>query len=169
MNPAVEIVKVRVEELPVCRLIGKRYVDADRDQAGSFHGQWVKWNKNRCCEPLLGDILPGDAGDVLGFMRIVGGVFEYWIGRFCRAEAAVPEKYQALDIAPRRIAVSFLRGLDGDPAIFAMHDAVLGNLAKQGFLLDAEPFFFERYSPGRFDRADEENRIVLDYGVTVRK
>ena len=102
-------------------------------------------------------------------MRIADGVFEYWIGRFCRADAPVPTGYAALDIPERKVAVSYLRGPTGDPAIFAMHDAVLGNLAKQGFLLDAAPFFFERYSPGRFDRPDEEDRIVLDYGVTVRR
>jgi len=164
----IQITGHRTEDLPPRRLIGKRYTNLDRDQTGSFAPKWKLWMQTRSCEPLFLLKLEGEAGEILGFMRSVDGNFEYWIGRHCRPDAAVPTGYESLDLPAAKIAVVFLRGPAGDPAIFQQHDDCLKHLAQAGFSLARPPFFAERYVTGRFCHPDADGLITLDYLVSVQ-
>lgn len=158
----------RTENLPPRRLIGKRYTNVDRDPSGSFAPKWKLWMQNRCCEPLFLLKLEGDAGEILGFMRSTDGNFEYWIGRNCRTDAAVPPGYEYLDLPAAKIAVVFLRGAVNDPSIFGMHEECLKYLTQKEFTLTRPPFFAERYVTNRFCHPDTDGLITLDYLVSVQ-
>lgn len=159
----IQITGCRAEELPPRRLIGKRYTNQDRNQAGSFAPKWQQWLQNRCCEPLYPLTMPGIGENILGFMRSIDGNFEYWIGRHCRPDAAAPAGYDYLDLPAAKAAVVFLREEPNDPSIFEMHDDCLKYLAAKGFTLAKPPFFAERYVTGRFCHPDADGKITLDY------
>lgn len=163
----IEIIKMSIESFPSRRLIGRRFTDEDRDENGSFAGRWDRWIEEKGCEPLLPLMLPGEAGAVLGFMRTDNGVFEYWIGRFCRTDAPVPHGYQMRELPPANVAVVYLRGRQYDRAIYDMHAEVLKYIVSHGYNPADKPFFFERYVLPRFVEPDEKGRIVLDYGVAI--
>lgn len=164
----IQITGCQVEQLPPRRLIGKRYTNLDRDPSGSFAPKWKLWMQNRCCEPLYPLTLPDVGQDILGFMRCDNGNFEYWIGRNCRIDAAVPPLYEYLDLPAAKVAVVFLRGSVNDPAIFQMHDDCLKHLVQRGFTLAQPPFYIERYATCRFCHPDADGQITLDYLIAVQ-
>ncbi len=164
----IQIIGHRTEDLPPRRLVGKRYTNVDRDPSGSFAPKWKVWMQTRSCEPLFLLKLEADAGEILGFMREDNGNFEYWIGRHCRPDAAVPPDYESLDLPAAKIAVVFLRGAANDPSIFGMHEECLKYLTQKGFTLALPPFFAERYVTGRFCHPDADGLITLDYLISVQ-
>ncbi|MEA4863580.1 MAG: GyrI-like domain-containing protein [Victivallaceae bacterium] len=163
----IEITRLSIESFPSRRLIGKRFTNDDRNEQGNFADQWHTWLDEKGCEPLLPLMLPGEAGALLGFMRTDNGMFEYWIGRFCRVDAPVPHGYQMRELPPANVAVAYLCGPQNDRAIYAMHDDVIKYLLSHGYSVADKPFFFERYVLPRFVEPDEKGNIVLDYGVAI--
>lgn len=164
----IEILRCETEMLPECKLIGKCFTDADSDEHGGFGGKWQQWFQEQSCTPLVPLRVNPAGDDIIGFMRMEPGGFAYWIGHFCRPDAVTPSGYAALPLPAAKVAVVYLRGAQGDPAIFGMHDACVEYLAGHGFTLAAAPFFFERYVCPRFTTPDAEGRVILDYGVAVQ-
>lgn len=164
----IEIIRHEIETLPTCKLIGKRYTDADRDENHSFAGQWQQWFKDQACTPLRSLRVNPALDDIVGFMRMHEGKFEYWIGHFCRPDAVAPAGYRELLLPEAKVAIVYLRGKQGDPAIFGMHDECVADITRQGLKLATPPFFFERYVCSRFTTPDADGKIILDYGVAIQ-
>ena len=163
---AMDIVKVYRETLPAVRLIGKRYGDGDRDANGSFGPKWDEWNENRWFDPLFpfaAEMTDGDA--TLGFMRFNEGTFEYWIGLFCKAGTPVPDGFSHLDLETAEFATCWVRGSMENGEIFGEEPCMKGMEAieKEGWKLEPESWFCERYADARFMKKDEEGKVILDY------
>lgn len=165
----IDIIRHEIETLPARKLIGKRYSDADRDENNSFAGKWHEWFNDQACTPLAALRANPDLDDILGFMRLNNGKFEYWIGHFCRPGAITPPGYAELPLPEARVAIVYLRGAQGDPAIYGMHEACVAYLNGQGLQSATPPFFFERYVCSRFITPDAEGKIILDYGIAIEK
>lgn len=164
-----EIIKCFKEHLPALRLIGKRYSDSDRDSYGSFGGKWGEWFANGWFDQLesLGS-LPENDNAYLGAMRCVNNSFEYWIGMFFPTGTEVPDGYSYVDIPEGDIATCYIYGREDNGEIYSMHDACMNKVAEQGFELQKDPWFFERYNCPRFTTPDEHGNVILDYCAYIK-
>ena len=163
----IEILRYEVEMLPERKLVGKCYTNGDRDEHGSFAQKWDEWIETESCLPLAPLLVDAVSNDILGFMRMNNGVFEYWIGYFCLPDAIAPPGYSELMLPPSKMAVVYLRGKNGDREIYGMYDACVAYLQRQGVQLGSE-FHLERYSRTRFSNLDSEGCIILDYGFAIQ-
>lgn len=170
-----EIVKCYRQEVPAVRFVGKCYGDDDRHDGG-FGMQWDEWHQNGYFEPLeaaLGDpkALYEDGDAYIGLMRWKEGEpFQYWIGMFLPAGAAVPAGYGSVDFDAGTLGICWMHGLDND--CFAQEGKGLGRLSEQGWepLQDKEGaiWFFERYGCPRFTTPDADGKIILDLGYYIK-
>lgn len=165
-----EIIKVYKEHLPLLRLIGKRYTDSDRVEGG-FGMKWGEWYRNGWFGEIekLG-VLPENGDAYLGVMRCVNGIFEYWIGMFFPVGTQVPEGYSFVDIAEGDIATCWVYGKEANGELYGLepHNMCMDKIAKQGWLLQDEPCFFERYNCPRFTTPDEKGNVILDYCIYIK-
>ena len=164
-----EIIKVYKEKLPAVRFIGKCYTDADRINGGFGH-LWGEWFQNGWFAPLekLGAVKQIENGH-LGFMRCYPN-FEYWIGVFLPPEVTVPDGYGFIDLAEGEVGICWIKGKDDDGSIYNMHEKCLEKLKENGmseYRTDDtnRNLFFERYNCPRFTEKDEQDNIILDYGI----
>jgi len=165
-----EILRCFKEHLPAVRLIGKRYTDDDRNTYGNYGSKWEEWHANGWFGELekLGSVLEnGDA--YLGVMRCKGS-FKYWIGMFFPAGTAVPEGYASADIPEGDIAVCYIYGRSDNGEIYGQkaHEACMERISCQGFDLQEDPWFFERYNCPRFTTPDKQGNVILDYCIYIK-
>ncbi|HHY23601.1 MAG TPA: GyrI-like domain-containing protein [Clostridiaceae bacterium] len=162
-----EIVKCYKEHLPALRLIGKRYTDSDRI-GGSFGAKWGEWFQNGWFAEVekLGP-LPENGDAYLGVMRCINGNFEYWIGMFFPTGTTVPEGYAYTDIPEGDIGTCYIYGHEDTGELYGLdaHNACMDEIAKAGWKLQQDPWFFERYNCPRFTTPDEHGKVILDYCV----
>lgn len=165
-----EIIKCFKEHLPALRLIGKRYIDSDRDSHGSFGNKWGEWFKNGWFSEIekLG-ALPENGDAYLGAMKCINGKFVYWIGMFFPAETTVPEGFAYADIPEGDIATCYIYGREDSGELYGLeaHNACMEEIAKKGWKLQKDPWFFERYNCPRFTTPDEHGKVILDYCAYV--
>jgi hypothetical protein len=165
-----EIIKVYKEHLPPLRLIGKRYTDLDRVDGG-FGAKWGEWFRNGWFEQIekLG-VLPENGDAYLGVMRCINNSFVYWIGMFFPTGTPVPEEYSFADIAEGDIAACWIYGKENSGELYGIkpHNSCMEKVAGQGWVLQENPWFFERYNCPRFTTPDEKGNVILDYCIYVK-
>jgi len=96
--------------------------------------------------------------------------FEYWIGIFFPPNTNVPAGYNYIDLEEGNVGVCFIKGNETDGSIYDMHDACIKKLQENDMsnLKSDEQnraYFFERYNCPRFTEKDENDDIILDYGI----
>lgn len=165
---AAKIVEVKREHFPKARFIGKRYTDADRVN-GMFGAKWGKWWANDWFTPLeeMG-VLPLNDG-CMAAMRVVDGVFEYWIGYFFAEGTAAPEGYEFVDTEPVDFAKFWIYGNENNGELYGMdvHNMCLEEIKKRGWERFEDNWCFERYNCPRFTTPDENGNVILDYGISI--
>lgn len=174
-----EIVKAYTQVLPPVRFIGKKYGDSDRVD-GSFAFAWQKWMDEDSFMPIIEaaggqlvlDQLYEDGNACLGLMRYKPDVpdpFQYWIGLFTPASTIVPEGYEYVDFEASHLGVCWYLGQE--PDIYGKEDLAMYKLEERGHkcITDNEGafWFFERYSPQRFNEKDSDGNVILDIGFFI--
>lgn len=167
---AIEIIKTYKEHFPALRLIGKRYLDKDRAENGSFGHKWGEWFQNGWFEVL--EKLPQiseNEDSYLGAMRVVGCEFEYWIGMFFLENTPVPEGFEAVDIAPFDVSTCWIYGSEKNGEIYGLnaHNLCVAASDEQGFIRKDNDWCFERYNCPRFTTPDEKGNVILDYCIAI--
>ena len=166
---AVEIRKTYKESFPSLRLIGKKYSDADR-QGGSFGHKWGEWFQNSWFDEIekLGPIAEND-DSYLGVMRVVDGMVEYWIGMLFPVGTEVPAGFESVDIPAFDAAVCWLYGSEKNGELYGLevHNMVVAEAAKHGFIRKDDDWCFERYNCPRFTAPDDKGNVILDYGIAI--
>ena len=117
-----EIVKTFNNDMPEVKLIGKRYIDEDRDASGAFvrHGEAFLregiFDILKKCERI-----PGVSEDLVGVIRVAeGDGFEYWIGALLAPTAEVPDGLESLDIPAGKLGVCWRYGNDKNGELYRM-------------------------------------------------
>lgn len=169
---AAEVIKCYREHLPALRLIGKRYTNGDRGANGSFGHIWGEWFEKGWFGNIekLGS-LPENGNAYLGVMRCVNDSFEYWIGMFFPEGTTAPEGYSYIDIPEGDIATCYIYGREDNGELYGMdaHNVCMREIAAEGWTLQNDPWFFERYNCPRFTTPDEHGKVILDYCVYINK
>lgn len=165
------IIKIYKEHMPPLRLIGKRYTDADRAPNGSFSNKWGEWFANGWFDEIekLGALKENDDA-YLGVMRCVNNDFEYWIGMFFPQNTPVPEGFSSVDIQAGELATCWLYGREdtGELYGFDAHNQSLEKIQEQGWQIDYNPWYIERYNCPRFTTPDENGKVILDYCIYLK-
>ncbi|GHV34253.1 hypothetical protein FACS18949_09960 [Clostridia bacterium] len=164
-----EIVKVYTEALPASRLIGLRYVDADRLN-GSFGHKWGEWFHNgRFAELEKLGSLPENGDAYVGAMRVADGVFEYWIGMFFPKDTPPLQGFEYADVPALNYATFWLYGDEKSGELFGMdaHERCLDEIKRRGWARKDDDWCMERYNCPRFTTPDDKGNVILDYCVSV--
>ncbi|GHU78790.1 hypothetical protein AGMMS49992_30040 [Clostridia bacterium] len=164
-----KITNVQKVSYPQCRFIGKRYVDGDRLNNGSFGHKWGEFFQNGWFEPLekLGGL--AEAGDAyVGLMRDADP-FEYWIGMFFPSDTEAPEGYTYVDIPATDYAICWLYGDEKTGELYGMdaHERCVNAAKEHGMARKDGGWAFELYNCPRFTTPDEHGNVVLDYGIEI--
>ena len=166
----VEIIKVYRESFPSLRLIGKRYMNKDRDVNGGFGAKWGEWFEKNYFETLeeLGS-LPENGDAYLGCMRCVDE-FEYWIGMFFPEETPIPDGYMYVDIPSGDVGTCWIYGREDNGEIYGQepHEICLSRIKEAGWQVAENAWFFERYNCPRFTTHDENGKVILDYCIYLK-
>jgi len=166
---AVEIRKTYKEHFPSLRLIGKCYSDKDRIN-GSFGHKWGEWFQNGWFDKLeqLNPIPENDDG-YLGVMRVVDGMVEYWIGMFFSENTQAPEGFEYQDIPAFSAATCWLYGDEKNGELYGLeiHNMVVAEANKHGFIRKDDDWCFERYNCPRFTTPDDKGNVILDYSISI--
>lgn len=166
----VEIIKAYRESLPSLRLIGKRYMDEDRDANGGFGAKWGEWFEKGYFKTLeeLGS-LPENGDAYLGCMRCVDE-FEYWIGMFFPEETPVPDGYMYVDIPSGDVGTCWIYGREDNGEIYGQepHEMCISKIKEAGWQIAKDTWFFERYNCPRFTTPDEKGKVILDYCIYLK-
>jgi hypothetical protein len=166
----VEIIKVYKESLPSLRLIGKKYLNGDRDTYGSFSEKWNEWFVNGYFKILeeLGS-LPENEGAYVGCMRCKDE-FEYWIGMFFPENTEVPDGYEYVDIPESDIGTCWIYGREDNGELYGDGplNMCVSKITEEGWNIDEDSWFFERYNCPRFTTADEKGKVILDYCMYLK-
>ena len=170
---AARIVKTEQLLRPACRLVGRRYTEADRKN-GSFAHIWGEGFQKGLFAPLEQTALPQGAdaffdGSYIGAMRMAEGGFEYWIGMFLPLDAPVPEGYGHAELPEEPCALFWIYGNEGSGEIYGMSAEALcqAELDKRGWMRLDTGWHFERYNCPRFTTPDAQGNVILDYGVPL--
>lgn len=169
---AAKLVKVEKASFPAVRLIGRRYTEADRKD-GTFSHKWGEWFARGLFSALEKLPLPEKDcfcdGSYIGAMRMLDGVFEYWIGMFFPPDAAVPEGYSHADLPENSLALFWIYGNEGSGELYGMSAERLcqAELDQRGWTRKADGWHFERYNCPRFTAPDAEGNVILDYGIPL--
>lgn len=162
---AAEIIKIYKEHLPSLRLIGKSYTEEDRVNGG-FGTRWGDWFSNDWFSKIESLGLWDEYEDsYIGFINILDDTYEYWIGMFFPPGTQAPEGFSSLDIPEGNIAACWIYGSEEEGDLYgtkAMNICAQA-IAEQGWLLNDNYSFFERYNCPRFTRPDEKGNVILDY------
>lgn len=166
-----ELVKVYKEQLPALRLIGKLYTDKDRIN-GTFTSKWNEWFSNGWFE-ILEKLGPHEDA-CFGAMRMAqdadGEHFEYWICMLLPEGTTVPEGFDYVDIPQGNIAVGWICGSESNGEIYGGEplNLCLSAFRQEGWELQENPWYFERYTCPRFTTPDEKGNVILDYCVYIK-
>lgn len=168
-----EIIKVYKENFPTLKLIGKKYLNSDRDQYGTFSKHWDTWFQKGWFKPL-DEVVKAYGGDdaYLGCMRNYQG-FEYWIGILASENAEVPEGYQCELIPASEVGICWVYGSPDNGELYSceVDRACEAKFLEQGWQVvnrdgsEKNSWFFERYACPRFIEKDEKGNVILDFGV----
>ncbi len=162
-----QIVNCSIEECAASRFIGRRYTPADSIN-GSYSHKWGEWWAQNLFAPLEKlPHLPIVGDSTMAAMRVVDGQLEYWIGFFCPPDTAVPEGYEAVDVAPRRYAVCWTKGPESDLYGLENHHRCLEKLTQNGWQRAEDDWCIERYNCPRFTTPDENGEVILDYCIAI--
>lgn len=167
-----KIVKAEKCSFPACRLLGRRYTEADR-QDGSFAHKWGEWFAGNLFAALEHLPLPeGDEfydGAYIGAMRMADGEFEYWIGMFFPEDTAVPEGFESVDLPAGSCALLWICGNEASGEIYGMSAERLcqAELDRRGWRRKEGGWHFERYNCPRFTNPDAAGDVILDYGIPL--
>jgi len=166
-----EIIKVYKQSVGATRFIGKKYGNADRVD-GDFGAKWGEWHENDWFNMLKqsfdGNISEAieDYGSHIGLMREdESGQFEYWIGLFMPAGAAVPEGFASIDFPAGNLGVCWIYGKEEE--VFMLEGKCGERLEKEGFAFSSD-WCFERYNCPRFTTPDEKGNIIIDICFYVK-
>lgn len=164
-----ELLKCYVEQQPAVRFIGKKYLDQDRNEFGSFGSKWMEWFANDWFTPLH-QLMPKALQfehqlSNIGLMREKQGEpFQYWIGMFCPITAKVPEGYQFIDFPSSTLGVTWIEGKE--PDIYGKEGQCADLLGKNGHTIVGDKagafWFYERYVCPRFTKPNEQGHRILD-------
>lgn len=162
-----EIKNIFKETVPAARLIGRRYTDDDREN-GLFAHKWCEFFMNGWFNRLeqAGGI---EEFDYLGMMRVVNGVFEYWIGMLFTPGADVPDGFDFVDFDAFDAAVFWIYGNPESVEIYGhdVHCKCLGLLPENGWTRKENGWWIERYNCPRFTEAGERGNVILDYYLAI--
>lgn len=162
-----EIKNIFKETIPKSRLIGKCYTDNDRVDGGFGH-KWCEFFGNGSF-----DILEKAGGkadfDYLGMMRVVNGVFEYWVGMLAEPGTAPPEGFECAEVDTFDAAVFWFYGKEDSGELFGMepHNRALAEITAKGWKRREDGWCIERYNCPRYTTPDEFGNVILDYYVEV--
>jgi predicted transcriptional regulator YdeE len=175
-----EIIKVYKESHPPLRIIGKRYTQAERDpETGLFSPRWGEWfAAERFAE--LEALTPQDETNGGAYIGLIGnsdennsddGV-EYWIGMFFPRETPVPEGFDSADIPASEVGVCWLHGTE--PKLYTQSLECAAALLAEDMPVPRHDelgrwWEFERYNCPRFTEPDADGKIILDYGVYLKR
>ena len=162
-----KIVKVYKENMPHVKLVGKRYTNKDRDESGTFACYWQQCFSENWPELLWQDKNSVKVNDALvGAMRMFGenGEFEYWIGALLAHDAKILDGFESVDITSGELGVCWLYGNDKSGELYSMEasDMAMAALIEQGWKINEQGWFFERYNCPRFTVPDEDGNVILD-------
>lgn len=165
-----EIVKVFKESMPKVKFIGRRYLEKDRDQFGSFGSLWGEWFARGYFDKLkgAGKGIEKVSDDFIGLMRMTSETeMEYWIGIFMAPEDEVPEGFESVMLDAGELAVAYVHGTSDDGDVYGEEpfNKALEAWAKEGFKIELMAWCFERYNSPRFTEPDENGKIILDLCV----
>lgn len=165
----VQLIDLFKETLPKVKLIGKRYIDSDRDQYGSFGQKWEEWFQNGYFTVLEKKITNHPYPDYLGVMRETESGFEYWIGMFFPESENDIAGFDAVMIEKSEMAVGYLYGNPDNGELYGMdpHMMVIKKIAEMGWV-SANTWFIERYNCPRFTKKDDQGNVILDYCVFLK-
>lgn len=175
VNSAVRIVNMYCEHLPALRLIGKRYTREDMDADMMFGSKWNEWFQNGWFDYL------GSMGCLAGFEYTVIMGFHmaeqqsWWICMFFPSGTEVPDGFSYVDLPEGDVGICWLHADRNEPALFKMstHDLCKRKLQDAGCTVRVDfngvpsKWSFERYDNKRFLTADENGKIILDYGTYI--
>ena len=166
---AAEIIKIYKEKFPALRLIGKRYSDNDRKNGGFGH-KWGEWFQNGRFNELekLNPISENDDG-YLGVMRVIDGRVEYWIGMFFPENTKCPDGFDYEDIPAFDAATCHVYGNEKNGELYGLevHNMVVLEANKHGFIRKDDDWCFERYNCPRFTSPDDKGNVILDYCISI--
>lgn len=168
----VDAVNVYRQETPPLRFVGIKYGDEDR-VFGGFGLLWRKWFKINKFAPIDALCAPApieDGNAEIGLMRVKEGEpFEYWIGKFVKADSSVPTGYEALDFPESVWGIVWLKGKGGKA--FGKESFAWRQCGAQGMQIKRDgqgaQWSFERYAD-RYRQKDEEGKSILDIGFLVQ-
>ena len=168
---AAQIIKMYKEHFSTARLIGKRYTDGDRVD-GIFAEKWGQWFQNKWFHKILGDslsVMPDDFGSYLGFMRVIEGEFEYWIGTAFPPDTPVPDGFEYIDLGECDVATYWIYGNEQSGELFDpdVHERCLAQLAENGYTPKENAWCMERYTCPRYTEPDEKGNVILDYCIAI--
>jgi predicted transcriptional regulator YdeE len=166
-----EIIKVYREAQPALRLIGKRYLDRDRDpNTGLFAPKWGEWHANGWFDLLEKHAAPDatNGGAYIGLMGSGDDGFEYWIGIFFPEGTEPPDGFDYADIPASDVGVCWIRGTE--PDIYTQTLQCYAELLGEDMRVPTRDalgrwYEFERYNCPRFTDADADGNVILDYAV----
>lgn len=160
-----EIIKVYRQSLPDMRFVGRCYTEADRKD-GTFSHKWGEWFGQGLFEPLelKGTDEPfEDCNAYYGLCRCnAANLFEYWIGVFLPADAAVPEGYASVDFGASDVAVCWVQGKEPDIYFADTYAAIREKGYEWKPDVNGTRWCFERYVCPRFTTPDENGNVILD-------
>lgn len=170
---AAKIVKTEKLRRPACRLVGRRYTEADRKN-GSFAHKWAECFDQGFFGPLeqAAPSRDGDGffdGSYIGAMRMAEGGFEYWIGLFLPQDAPVPEGYGCAELPEEECALFWIYGNESSGELYGMSAEALcqAELDRRGWVRRDAGWHFERYNCPRFTAPDSQGNVILDYGIPL--
>jgi len=144
---ALKITKIRTENLPTLRFIGKQCMCSPTD----FVAKWDEWIKNGWFEQLEKLGVAPENGDVyLGMTSDCGS--RYWIGLLFPPGTPTPDGFEYADILASNYVTFGIAGKK-DGELSGEDGAVLcfGEMDKRGLSHDPDGQDFERYSRPTLD------------------
>lgn len=177
-NNRCSVIKCYKQDLPAMRFVGKCYKNNDRVN-GFFGHCWGQWFSEGYFEPLEKLITDdfssvyAEAGDYVALMKCKEGAsedyFEYWIGMFLPADCEVPEGYGYIDIKHTAAAICWFKGPEME--LYANEDDCFRMFEEKKLKYSSEQdggfYSFERYSCPRFTEPDDDNNVILDFGIFI--
>lgn len=165
----VQLIDLFKEFLPTVKFIGKRYLDRDRDQYGSFSQKWEEWFQKGYFQTLEKQLTDHPYPEYLGLMRETKSGFEYWIGMYFPESQADISGFESVMVEKSDVAVGYLYGNPDNGELYGMdpHMMVINKITEMGWK-PANTWFVERYNCPRFTEKDAQGNVILDYCVFLK-
>ncbi|HPF54086.1 MAG TPA: effector binding domain-containing protein [Eubacteriales bacterium] len=162
------IIGTELADMPKLKFIGKKYLDEDRNEYGTYGHRWGEWFKNGWFNLLCGNGgIEGVSDSYIGLERCNNGTFEYYIGIFMAASDPVPEGFISEDIPAGKVFMCHIKGREDTGEIYgeAMTRRCFAMMEAAGYKPRSDGWQFEGYGCPSFTEPDEKGRVILDYGI----